>query len=73
MNINDGTYYSTKTLLGGDVDVNRRYIYCWPNSSPVVIMNFNMEPWTEEQENILDAILKMLNERKLKHERRIVD
>jgi len=55
-------YYSTRTLLGGEPDVNRRAIWKWGEDRPVCVFNQEMEPWTGDDELRLRLILRVLNE-----------
>jgi hypothetical protein len=56
-------FYATKTLLGGEPDVNRRQIYDYahPCGRAVETWNQEMNPWTEADERRLDARLAILN------------
>lgn len=56
-------FYATRTLIGGEPDVNRRHIYdhAKPCASPVEIWNADLKPWTAEDEKRLDARLAELN------------
>lgn len=55
-------YYSTKTLVGCDPDINRRHIHDSREHSTVVTMNQEMGIWTSEHDRICNLILKTLNE-----------
>jgi hypothetical protein len=57
-----GLYYAQKTLLSSEPDCNRRYIYQWPDSSPIALLNVEMRVWTSKDEEKLQAIIKFLNE-----------
>lgn len=57
----DGEFYSTKTLLSCDPDINRRTIRCWPSDDPVCTMNDRMRPWTAVDEKRLRIMLDALN------------
>ena len=58
-------YYSLKTLLGGDPDINKRMIYYghkYESGKLVAIFNIDMDIWTAEDENNLRGCLNALNE-----------
>jgi|WetSurMetagenome_2_1015567.scaffolds.fasta_scaffold167775_4 hypothetical protein len=57
----DGQFYSTNTLLGCNPDRNKRFVYCWPEDCPVLVMNDFMSIWTERDEARLQIILAALN------------
>jgi hypothetical protein len=59
----DGEYIAMKTLLGCNPgeDRNRRSVYRWPDSEPVLTMNQDMRLWTEKCEEQLEIILAALN------------
>lgn len=53
-------YYTTKTLLGGDPDVNRRFIHRGSDHSTVAVFNFEMRPWSPRMEAELRACERAL-------------
>lgn len=58
----DGEYFATQTLLGGDIDRNRRQLYCYPNLDDVIChFNYHMKEWTPEHEKRLQFIVDTLN------------
>lgn len=67
----DGEYYATHTLLGSTEilpdgstrsrDINRRYIYRWPDSKTLFAFNVDFQEWTAEDEKKLQAKLDELN------------
>lgn len=54
-------FYTMKTLLGGKPDRNRRLIYDHTTGSHVETFNYDMNPWTDEDEERLTRRLAELN------------
>jgi hypothetical protein len=52
-------YYTMKTLLGGDPDVNRRVVYD-DQHRQVCVFNQDMRPWTEQNQRELDICVQAL-------------
>jgi hypothetical protein len=52
-------YYAQRTLLYGEPDVNRRFIYA--NDEKIAVFNDEMRPWTEEDDHRLKVCIKALN------------
>jgi hypothetical protein len=66
-----GTYFATKTLLGGGPDINKRIIHRFPKMEVICVLNPHMDEWTEKDEQRLQVILNALNaEEKRAAERR---
>jgi hypothetical protein len=53
-------YYTTKTLLASDPDVNKRFIHRGSDDSTVAVFNSEMRPWTEAMSKELQACVKAL-------------
>jgi len=70
----DGEYYATQTLLGGDIDRNRRMLYRWreadPDGEPICYFNYHMKEWTPEHEKRLQFIVDTLNATRASEEQR---
>lgn len=63
-------YGVTRTLLGGEPDVNRRTIVdSWNGFEDVLVINQHMDTWTPYHEHALKLCLDALNADAEKHDR----
>jgi hypothetical protein len=54
-------YVATRTLLGGEPDVNRRIIRDRETGREVCVFNQGMDTWSAEDERLLEIVVTALN------------